>query len=460
MSALARLLLSQGICVSGSDARSSALTQALAREGATFFQGHRAGQVHGAEVLVYSSAVAKDNPERLEALRRGIPCLSRGELLALLFNRKKGIAVSGSHGKTTTSTLMTLVLRGSGEDPIYYIGGILLNTGQNASWGQSDFFVAETDESDGSFLKLTPHHGIVTNIDREHLDYYGSFEKAREAYRSFMESIHVDGLLVACVDDPVTAQEIRSIPKRRLRTVGIAEGADLRAETIVTEGRATSFGCRFQSGLLGRIRWNVPGLHNVQNALCAIALGIELEIPFQKIAEALSGFQGIRRRMEPKWQTPQLWILEDYAHHPTEIQATLRAVRQMAGERRLIALFQPHRYTRTSLLRASFGPAFEEADSVLVTDLYAASEAPIPGVTASWLAGEMDRARPNTFRYLSREALKQYLIETLKPRDVLCILGAGDITAFAQEFSQAVSQGALPWVSLPAATEQETGCRP
>ena len=460
MSALARLLLSRGIRVSGSDVTSSALTQALAREGATIFQGHQAEQVDGAQVLVYSSAVTKENPERLQAQRLGIPCLSRGELLALLFNQKKGIAVAGSHGKTTTSTLMTLVLQGAGEDPIYTIGGILLNTGRNASWSQSDFFVAETDESDGSFLKLTPSHAIVTNIDREHLDYYGSFEKAKEAYRSFMEKIRPEGLLVACVDDSVLAQEVQSIRKKQLRTVGITEAADLRAEAIVTEGHTTSFSCCFRSRPLGRIRWNVPGFHNVQNALGVIALGTELGIPFQKIAQALCGFQGIRRRMELRWQTPELWVLEDYAHHPTEIQATLRAVRQMAGERRLITLFQPHRYTRTHLLHPSFGPAFEEADSVLVTDIYAASETPIPGVTASWLTGEMDRARPDTFRYLSREDLKQHLIETLRPRDVLCILGAGDITAFAQDFAQAISQGELPWLSLPAATQQETGCRP
>ncbi|MBI4435971.1 MAG: UDP-N-acetylmuramate--L-alanine ligase [Candidatus Omnitrophica bacterium] len=451
MSGLAHLLLAKGRQVSGSDVKRSSLLSRLEKEGAKIFIGHRREHITDAEVLIYSSCIRPDNPEREEAAQRSLLSLSRGELLSLLFKEKRtGVAVSGSHGKTTTTALAAWLLRKGGLDPSFLIGGVSHNLDGNAAMGRGDYFVTEADESDGSFLALTPTYSIVTNMDAEHLDFYETLEKSLDAYAAFLDK--TKGTLFVSSDCPNTQKVLKKLGTRPIVTFGLTQGAHYFPTLIEREGRSSRFDCIAHGERLGSFLLNLPGLHNITNALAVIALGGELEIPVPVLQEAIETFDGVQRRLEMK-QFPALTIVEDYAHHPAEIEATLEALRGMGNGRRIVSVFQPHRYTRTRLLAERFGSCFQNADLLIVTEIYAASEAPIPGVDAETILGEVRRAGKNKeLLFVPKKEIISRLLEILRPKDILVVMGAGDVGEVAREMSRLCSQGTLSWIHRPSET--------
>ena len=448
MSGLAHLLLRQGYTVSGSDAKESEVTRRLREEGAEIHIGHQKDHVKGAEVVVYSSAVRRENPERSEAMERNLSILSRGELLALLFRKKEiRIAITGSHGKTTTTALAAWLFHRAGYDPSYLIGGISHNLGGNAEEGRGNSFVTEADESDGSFLFLSPTHAIVTNMDAEHLDYYGTHEKSLEAYAAFLEKTEKGGTLLVSADCPHTPKALKRLGERPVLSFGFSRPADYLPDAIVRSGEGSQFDCLRQGKKLAAFQLNLPGLHNISNALSVIALGCELGIPIPVIQETLKSFQGVERRLEVKHNFPALTIIEDYAHHPAEIEATLEALRGSVDGRRIVGGFQPHRYTRTKLLSHRFGNCFQKIDFLIITDIYAASEAPIPGISAETLLEEVRRVGCNKeLLFLPKKDIATRLLDILRPKDILLVMGAGDVTEVTEEMSVLCRQGDLPWI--------------
>jgi UDP-N-acetylmuramate--alanine ligase len=389
MSGLAEVLIELGYPVTGSDLRLSPATDRLAARGATIHEGHRAENVDAAKAVVVSSAVRPDNPEVLEARRRAIPVIPRGELLAELMRQKFGIAVAGSHGKTTTTSMIATILSHAGLDPTVVVGGrVGMMGGTNARLGRSDYLVVESDESDGSFLKLSPILAIVTNIDREHLDYYPGLGEIRRAFAEFAGKIPFYGAAIVCLDDE-NVQHILPAINRRTITYGASAQADLRVTHSSATHMASEFHLQFRGRDLGCFRLHVPGAHNVLNATAAVAIAIELNIDIEKVREALAAFSGVDRRFQVRGSERGITVIDDYGHHPTEIRATLAAARACRFER-IHVLFQPHRYTRTDSLMDDFAGAFHQADTVQVMDIYAASELPIEGVTAEAL---VDRLR-------------------------------------------------------------------
>src|SRR5215467_2774599 len=386
MSGIAEVLLTLGFKVSGSDLKHSAVTQRLAELGAIIFEGHRAEHITGAEVVVTSSAIARANPEIIAAHAQHIPVIPRAEMLAELMRLKYGIAIAGMHGKTTTTSMVAAVLAGGGLDPTVVVGGRVDAMGSNARLGKSQYLVAEADESDRSFLKLSPILAVVTNIDREHMDCYRNMRDVKRAFLDFMDRVPFYGMVVVCHDD---AQLRRLIPQVRRRTVsyGVRKGSDfqinrVRAEKLTSvEGFASSFGVRYRGDDLGEFRLHVPGAHNVLNATAAIAVGVGLDINPDQIRAALESFRGVDRRFQLRGRVNGISVIDDYGHHPTEIRATLAAARQ-CGYSKIHVIFQPHRYTRTRDLMDEFATAFEDADTLSVLDIYPASEEPIEGITA------------------------------------------------------------------------------
>ena len=448
MSGLAHLLVSQGYEVSGSDLKGSPLISKLQEEGVTVALGHREANLGESEALVYSSCIREDNPERREAKRRRMPIFSRGELLSLLFKEKKiGIAISGSHGKTTTTALATLLLKKGNLDPAYLIGGVAHNWGDNAGAGAGDYFVTEADESDGSFLALSPTYTFVTNMDVEHLDYYGSLEKSLEAYAAFLNNTHKEGKIFVSSDCPRTLSVLQKVKFPRVATFGFSKGAHYFPDRIQRQGDRSTFDCIANGKRLGPFCLNLPGLHNIANALGVVALADALKLPLSVVQETFKTFKGVQRRLDMS-QFPGLTIIEDYAHHPTEIEATLEALRGMADGRRIVGVFQPHRYTRTQLLAERFGSCFGMVDFLIITDIYAASEPPIPGVDAELILKEVRRAENlKEPLYLPKKEILPRLLQILKPEDVLIVMGAGDVNEVARELVQLCSQGVLPWIS-------------
>ena len=448
MSGLAHLLISRGYDVSGSDAKESPLISKLRNEGVKIVLGHHEKNLRDSEVLVYSSCIPEENPERKEAKRKKILILSRGELLSFLFKEKgTGIAISGSHGKTTTTALAAFLLKKAGLDPTYVIGGIVPNLEGNAETGAGDYFVTEADESDGSFLALPSTYTLVTNMDAEHLDYYGTLEKSLEAYAAFLSKTRKGGKVFVSSDCPHTAAVLKKLKPPRLSTFGFSRGADYFPDRIERQGDHSTFDCMTNGKLLGTFHLNLPGLHNIANALGVIALADELRIPLSVIQETLETFKGVQRRLEMN-QFPSLTIVEDYAHHPTEIEATLEALRGMSNGRRIVGVFQPHRYTRTQLLAQRFGSCFRRVDFLIVTDIYAASESPIPGVDAELILKEVRRAE--TLKkplYLPKKEILPRLLEILKPKDVVIMMGAGDVNEVARELTRLCAQGVLSWIN-------------
>jgi UDP-N-acetylmuramate--alanine ligase len=432
MSGIAEVLLNLGYKVSGSDLKSSSVTERLATLGATIFEGHQAENISGAEVVVISSAVRPDNPEVEQARELRVPVIPRAEMLAELMRLKYGIAVAGMHGKTTTTSMIAAVLAAGGLDPTVVVGGRVDAMGSNARLGKSHYLVAEADESDRSFLKLSPILAVVTNIDREHMDCYRNMRDVKNAFLEFMDGVPFYGMVVACNDDPMLRKILPQVP-RRIVTYGTRRGSDFRIALSKAEFSRgdhqplSRFKVRFGDRDLGEFSLHVPGIHNILNATAAIAVGLGLDIAVEELRGALEEFRGVDRRFQLKGQACGITVVDDYGHHPTEIKATLTAARQ-CGYRKIHVIFQPHRYTRTRDLIEQFATAFTEADTLLVLDIYAASEQPIEGVTAEHLVEEITRAGHPSARYAaSFEEASRGAGSVAKEGDLILTLGAGNV---------------------------------
>ena len=432
MSGIARIMLSRGVTVSGSDSAASANLDELSALGARVHVGHAAGHLGDADTLVVSSAIRQDNPELAEARRRGIRVLHRAGALASLMFGRRVITVTGTHGKTTTTSMITTVLRETGADPGYVIGGILAATGVGAADGAGPDFVAEADESDGSFLMLSPDAAVVTNVEADHLDNYGTAEAYRASFDAFLARIVPGGLLVTCADDP-GARDLASHARDlglRVRSYGESADADYRVSGTATRGMETAFSVRSQHPSFGiidlSITVGVPGGHNALNAAAAFAAAVELGIGPGRAAAALARYRGAARRMEPKGEAGGVRVLDTYAHHPTELAADLRAARAIAAGGRVVAVFQPHLYSRTRIFAAEFGAALGLADEVVVLDVYAAREDPEPGVTGRLVA---DAVPGGTARYVPSMADAPGVVASVAgPGDLVLTMGAGDVT--------------------------------
>ena len=436
MSGIAEVLLTLGYRVTGSDARRSETVERLERLGAKVFLGHAAGHVEGAHVVVYSSAVARDNAEVAAARQRGVPVIGRAEMLAELMRLKYGIAIGGTHGKTTTTSMVAAVLDAGGLDPTVVVGGRVHGLGANARLGQGEFLVAEADESDGSFLKLSPTIAVVTTVDAEHLDHYADLDAIVAAFLAFVNKVPFYGCAVVCLDDPNLQRMIPGMEKRVV-TYGLDAGADVTARRLTFAEMRSSFEVVQRGTSLGPMSLQVPGRHNVLNALAATAVALDLEIPFPKIQAALAGFAGVQRRFQIRGTARGVLVVDDYGHHPAEIRATLAAAK--AGfDRRVITVFQPHRYSRTQHLHDDFLTAFYQSDVLIVMDIYPAGEAPIPGVHARDLADGIAAHGHREVLYLGsdRAAIVDYLCESTRAGDLVLTLGAGDVGQLGGELLQ------------------------
>jgi len=431
MSGLAEVLLNMGYPVSGSDLKASEITHRLVERGGRVFIGHAATNVEGAQVVVYSTAVRPENPELIAARAAQVPVIPRADMLAELMRMKYGVAVGGAHGKTTTTSLIATVLARGGLDPTIVVGGRLHALGANARLGYGEFLVAEADESDGSFLRLSPALAVITNIDREHLDHYEDMDDIRSAFLDFANRVPFYGVSVLCVDDAEVRGMLHGVTKRTL-LYGTRPEAAVRAEGIELMPHGSRFRVSHDGKALGGIELRIPGRHNVLNALAAVAVGLEVEVGFGHIAEALATFPGVSRRFETRGETGGVRVVDDYGHHPTEIAATLAAARGLGG--RVLVLFQPHRYTRTQALQREFGGCFGEADRVWVLDIYAAGEAPIRGISAQTI---VDSAHQQGARQVSpagsaTDAVAAVVAEA-RPGDTVLTLGAGDVWKLGDE---------------------------
>lgn len=445
MSGLAEVLLTMKYTVSGSDLAHNEVTERLMSLGARVHHGHQAEFIAGADLVVFSSAVPRENPELRAARKLGLPLLKRGEMLAEVMRLRHGIAIAGAHGKTTTTSLTGHLLTKAGLDPTVVVGGRLKMIGGNARLGASNLLVAEADESDGSFLDLFPTIAVVTNIDREHLDHYRGLADIRRAFGKFLRRVPFYGLGIVCGDDP----NVRSLlPKMRKRvlTYGFGQANALRASEIHSEGLEQTFQVSLNGRPLGTARLGVPGRHNVLNALAAIGVGLELGVSEEECLRSLEGFQGVARRFEMRGETNGVLLVDDYGHHPTELAAVLATARGLG--RRLVVVFQPHRYTRTQALAREFGEVLKEADVLILADIYGAGEKPIPGVSSDVIA---DSVRVLTERPVVRvrdgEEAAVQAAEWLTPGDLLLTLGAGDVSKWGpkilhayEERSEALSQ--------------------
>ncbi len=426
MSGLAEILRTLEFDVSGSDLRAGENTKNLERLGVRIDVGHRAENVHGADVVVYSSAIDPENPEVREARLHGIPVIPRAEMLAELMRVKYGIAIAGSHGKTTTTSLVATVLRAAGFDPTVVVGGRMAALGSNARLGEGNMLVAEADESDGSFLRLTPTIAVVTNIDPEHLDYYKTHDILKDAFVQFIEKVPFYGLAVLCLDHPHVQDLLPRIQRRHV-TYGLSPQADYHARSLNFKGLSTSFIAFHRDKPLGEFTVRMPGQHNVLNTLSVIAIADELEVPLDIVKDALSTFHGVARRFTIVDEVDGVALVDDYGHHPAEVEATLNAARR-AYEGRILVAFQPHRYTRTENLFDEFTRAFNNADHLFVTDIYAAGEKPIPGITSKHLAEAIAEHGHHNVKYApDRAQMSSDLAKIARPGDVVIALGAGDI---------------------------------
>lgn len=434
MSGIAELLLSLGYLVSGSDLRSTDITARLQQLGGQIHTGHHAEWVDGADVVVTSTAIASDNPEVVAARAAHIPVVQRAEMLAELMRLKKyGIAVAGSHGKTSTTSMVAAVLAEAELDPTVVVGGKVHALGSNAKLGEGEFLVAEADESDGSFLKLSPVIEVVTNIDLEHLDYYRDIEHIKDIFLEFIERLPFYGVAVVCIDNDHVAQLLPRIHKRII-TYGLSEQADIQAVKISSGNGTSQFTVRSGGKDLGQIRLNRPGKHLVYNSLAAVCVGLELEIDFPVIAKALEGFQGVQRRLQVKGEVNDILVIDDYGHHPTEIRATLDAIREGWPDRRVVVAFQPHRYSRTQGLFAEFTTAFRRADVLILSDIYPAGEKPIKGVSSEALLEAIRQHGQRQTQCIGQLVQQpQILLPLLQPGDLLLTLGAGNIVRVGEQ---------------------------
>jgi UDP-N-acetylmuramate--alanine ligase len=441
MSGIAEVLLTLGYTISGSDAKLTPITERLERLGARVFEGHSGENIGEAKAVVVTSAVAAGNPELLEAKRRAIPIIPRGELLAELMRLKYGIAIAGSHGKTSTTSMTAAVLSEAGLDPTVVVGGRVASMGgSNARIGHSDILVVESDESDGSFLKLAPILAIVTNIDREHLDHYKDIEEIRAAFCDFVNKVPFYGAAILCLDDE-NVQQILPQVKRRTLTYGSTAQADLSISNTQSGHFSSDFNLRLRGEDLGGFRVNVPGYHNVLNATAAVAVGLELGVTPEMIRRGLANYSGVDRRFQVRGEINGVTVVDDYGHHPTEIRATLAAAR-LCSFSRILAIFQPHRYTRTQHLMDEFAKCFHSADAVYLLDIYAASEPAIPGVTAEALAGRMTAFGHRSVQYCgSIDKAVDEVAQAARPGDCVLTLGAGNVWQAGDRLLERLQKG-------------------
>ena len=437
MSGIAEVLLTLGYKVTGSDVKESDVTQRLRSLGAMIYIGHEASHSRGAHVVVTSTAVSQNNPEVVEARAQSIPVIPRIEMLAEIARLKYTIAIGGTHGKTTTTSMIASVLDAGGLDPTVVVGGRLKHLNSGAHLGKGEYLVAEADESDGSFLKLSPALSVITNIDNDHLDYYGTFDKICNAFVEFANRVPFYGCVAVCLDDEAVKANLPRM-LRRVVTYGIREQAQWQATNIrQDEHGSTVFDVLFEGKPQGTFRLRVPGRHNVLNSLAATVIGFELGIPLSQISRGLEQFEGVGRRLEVKGDAGGIVFIDDYGHHPTEVRATLSALKDRFSERRLVVLFQPHRYTRTQSLAKEFSEAFDAADRVFVLDVYAAGEKSIPGVSSASILQPLQK------RHSSASALSPVdfdeLRRELRPGDVVLTLGAGDVWKLGEQLLQLIS---------------------
>ena len=438
MSGIAEVLHNLGYEVTGSDIRETETTHRLKNLGIKVYIGHAGENIDHAHVVVISSAVSPVNPEVVEAKKRYIPVIPRAEMLAELGRLKYGILVAGAHGKTTTTSLIATTLGEGGLDPTVVIGGKLNAIGSNAKLGQGDYLVAEADESDGSFLKLNPTIAVITNIDKEHMDFFKDIETLKSAFLAFINKIPFYGIAVVCAENRYTREIIPSIERTAL-TYGLSDTADIFARNIRNEGTRMSFEPVMRGLSLGNFSIPIPGLHNVLNSLAAIATAVELQIPVESISKALKKFSGIHRRFEFKGEAGGIRVYDDYGHHPSEIAATLQAARECFGNNRLIVLFQPHRYTRTRDLMDEFAVSFTDVDRLYLMDIYPAGEQPIRGINAEVLLRTIKRTATGTIRYeADRKEMVEAIVRDAAPGDVLLTLGAGDVYKLGEEILKQV----------------------
>jgi UDP-N-acetylmuramate--alanine ligase len=443
MSAIAKVMLEMGYRISGSDLAQQELTEKLIAKGAQVFHGHEAQNVEGADLVVYSTALAKDNVEMQAAEELNIPIIHRSQMLARLMNARKGIAVSGAHGKTTTSSMISLVMELSGLDPTYIIGGEIMNVGSNAKAGKGDFVVAEADESDGTFLQYHPTLALVINIDADHLENYnGDFENLKKAYAQFLSQVKEGGKAIVCKDDGFLREMIPHIQSDVI-TYGIDMDADYVASDISLGDRKVSFAVSHHGRLLGQIHLSVPGKHNVYNALATLITCLETGLTFEQIKGAIFEFRGAKRRFQVLGEVNDILVIDDYAHHPTEIQATISAAK--ATGKRIVAVFQPQRYTRTYYLFEQFSRAFEEADQVIITDIYSpAGEKRIEGIDSAKLVELIRKNSNSNVLYIpSREEVLDYLIDHVSQGDLVITMGAGDIWKAADGLAKVLRNAEL-----------------
>jgi UDP-N-acetylmuramate--alanine ligase len=435
MSSIAEVLLARGYRVSGSDLQTSPVTERLVKLGATIHEGHAAEHVTDADVVVYSSAVKPgQNPETAEAERRRIPLIRRAEMLGELMRAKYGVGITGTHGKTTTTSMTGLVVQEGGFDPTIIVGGKVAVFDSNAVSGEGDIIIIEADEYDRTFLRLTPAVAVITNIEADHLDIYADLDDLKGAFVQFANSVPFFGAAVLCLDDP-TIREVLGDVERRVISYGTSRQAQVRAEGLVQQGALTKFGVMRDAEYLGDIALRAPGLHNVRNALAAVAVGLELDIPFSRIQQALGDFTGVDRRFQIKGEAGDVVVIDDYAHHPTEIEATLEAASNGWPGRRVVAVFQPHLYSRTRDFQDGFARSFYDADVLVLTEIYGAREQPIEGVSGKMLADLTSRYGHRDVRYLAeKDALPAYLAEVAQPGDLVITMGAGDVYKCGERF--------------------------
>ena len=434
MSGIAEVLINQGYEVSGSDMTATSVTNHLEQLGAKIFFNHASENIEGSQVVVVSSAIDPSNPEVTTAKESMIPVIPRAEMLAELMRMKYGIAIAGTHGKTTTTSLVSTVLAGGKLDPTVIIGGRLKNTGSHAKLGQSKFLVAEADESDGSFMQLSPSIAVVTTLDEEHMEFYQTLENMKETFLKFINKIPFYGSAVLCLDDPNIQSLIPRVEKRYI-TYGLSSQADYTARNISIEGLKTYFNVFHHGKDLGRIRSGALGQHNVLNTLAAVAVGMELDLDFEIIANSLLEFEGVQRRFEIVKQSDELTLIDDYGHHPVEIKASLKTVKEIWPASRLIVIFQPHRYSRTKSLMKDFWSAFNDADHLFVMDIFSAGESPLDKVHASTIVeGARECGHKNAKYIKSQNDLNKELHSLAKHGDVLMTLGAGDVWRLGRDF--------------------------
>lgn len=440
MSGIAEILLDQGFAVSGSDLHTSEVTERLTEQGARVFMGHSAENILGADVVVYSSAVKpEDNPETSEALKRKIPVIRRAEMLAEVTRMKYGVAVAGTHGKTTTTSMTGLVMIEGMLDPTVIVGGKLSSLGgTNARLGHGEWTVVEADEFDRSFLTLAPTIAVINNMEREHLDIYSDLDDIKGAFIEFANKVPFYGFVALCLDEN-SLLDIMPFIKKRVIGYGTTPQCDVRAVDINFHERKSTFKLLYHGENLGEITVGVPGEHNIKNALAAITVGLETGVKFEQIAKALMGFTGVYRRFEVKGEKNDIMVIDDYAHHPTEVRSTLEAIRKGWRERRVIGVFQPHTFTRTRDFYEDFGKAFFNADIVIITDVYPARERPIQGITGAIVADSALRFGHRNVIYVeNKEELTSKILEIVKPQDIVITMGAGDIWKTANEVIERV----------------------